>query len=292
MHVLAFCLSLLSAQPASVQLSDQRYANLGACTLQSGARLAPCTLGYRTFGPPDPTGRRTLVVLTWFTGMSGDWRGFLGPGKVIDVPDARIIVIDALSNGVSSSPSLWRAQAGDFPRISIVDMVDTEHRLLQEVFDLRHVHAVVGVSMGAMQALQWAIRYPRFMDKVVSVAGTPRALPSDMQPWRREVEGPSSLLESSDTHRLAGDDRRMQLRAMVEHDIAPGVAVRDMATLFGAQTLFVVPLADRLLDPRTAMDLAAALGAATVLIPGWCGHLAPMVCARARTAEALSDFLR
>jgi homoserine O-acetyltransferase len=171
-------------------------------------------------------------------------------------------------------------------------MVDTERRLLEEVFGLRHVRAVVGVSMGAMQALQWATRHPDFMDKVVSIAGTPRALASDMQPWRREVEDSAGIDAAPESHRLAGDDRRMQLRAMVAHDIAPGVPVAAMAGLFRAEALFVVPLADRLLNPRTPLELAAALGAVTVTVPGWCGHLAPMVCARARTAAALGEFLR
>ena len=53
-------------------------------------------------------------------------------------------------------------------------MVNTQHKMLTENLNIHHLAAVVGGSMGGCQALQWAVSYPDFMDKVVSIEGTPK----------------------------------------------------------------------------------------------------------------------
>jgi homoserine O-acetyltransferase len=66
-------------------------------------------------------------------------------------------------------------------------MVATQHRLLTEHLGLDSLHAVVGLSMGGMQAFAWMTRHPSFMDKVVSITGTPRLTPQDRLLWRAEL---------------------------------------------------------------------------------------------------------
>jgi homoserine O-acetyltransferase len=53
-------------------------------------------------------------------------------------------------------------------------MVETQYRMLTERLGIRHLRAVIGFSMGGMQAIEWAVRYPTFIDKSVPIAGTPR----------------------------------------------------------------------------------------------------------------------
>jgi homoserine O-acetyltransferase len=84
-------------------------------------------------------------------------------------------LIDALGNGVSSSPSNSINQPKTlFPQFSIKDMANTQYKMLTENLNLHHLAAVVGGSMGGCQALQWAVSYPGFMDKVASIEGTPK----------------------------------------------------------------------------------------------------------------------
>jgi homoserine O-acetyltransferase len=63
-------------------------------------------------------------------------------------------------------------------------MVNAEQRLVAESLHLSHVRAVIGFSMGGMQAFQWAVSYPGFMDKIVSIVGSPQLTSYDMLVWR------------------------------------------------------------------------------------------------------------
>ena len=77
-------------------------------------------------------GRSNVVVLTtWFGGDSAGLLGWVGEGKLFDTSKFRIIIIDALGDGVSSSPSNSAEQPGEkFPRFTMRDMVRSQHELL------------------------------------------------------------------------------------------------------------------------------------------------------------------
>ena len=72
----------------------------------------------------------------------------------------------------------------DFPEFSIRDMVSAEQQLVVETLQLRHLRAVMGFSMGGMQAFQWAVSYPGFVDKVISIVGSPQLTAYDLLLWR------------------------------------------------------------------------------------------------------------
>lgn len=166
---------LLMLVQASVA-GQQKFANLGTCELQNGAVLEDCRIGYRTYGVINDDRSNIILLPTWYTGTTGDLETFgnIGPGKLADTDRYFVVALDSIGNGVSSSPSNSKTQAGSaFPAISIGDMVRSQHRLLMEILDISHAHAVMGGSMGGMQALEWSVRYPGFMDKVVTIVGTP-----------------------------------------------------------------------------------------------------------------------
>ena len=73
-----------------------------------------------------------------------------------------------------------------FPKITIADMVETQHRVLSEELKLKHVHAVIGGSMGGMQAFQWAVQFPTFMDAVIAISGSTQLTSRDLMLWRAE----------------------------------------------------------------------------------------------------------
>src|SRR5262249_16544126 len=76
--------------------------------------------------------------------------------------------------GRSSSPSNTPEplHGPRFPVMTIRDNVNAVHRLLTEQLHITHLKAVIGFSMGAQQAFQWAVSYPDFMDRIVATSGT------------------------------------------------------------------------------------------------------------------------
>jgi homoserine O-acetyltransferase len=174
-----------------------QFADFGDCQLESGVVLRDCRVGYRTFGTLNSDRSNAVLVPTSFSGTTKDLIQRIGPGRLVDSSRYFVIAVDALGNGVSSSPSNSRQQAGrTFPEFSIRDMVDVQYKLLMEKLSIRHVHAVVGVSMGGYQALQWMVSYPDFMDEVVSVVGTPRQTSYDLLQWQTQLAVLESIADS------------------------------------------------------------------------------------------------
>lgn len=130
-----------------------------------------------------------ILLPIWAGGTTEQLAGLVGPGRLIDSGKYYVIAVDALSNGVSSSPSNSRLQPRmKFPRITIRDMVETQHDLLTRVLHIAHVKAVVGVSMGGMQTFQWMVTYPGFMEKAVPILGSPRLAPYDLVHWQAQID--------------------------------------------------------------------------------------------------------
>jgi homoserine O-acetyltransferase len=82
-------------------------------------------------------------------------------------------------NGNSSSPSNTPEpyHGPRFPVTTIRDNVEVVHRLLTEELKVTHLRAIIGFSMGAQQAFQWAVSYPNFADRIVATAGTAKTYP-------------------------------------------------------------------------------------------------------------------
>jgi homoserine O-acetyltransferase len=180
----ALLLLLLLAAPESLRAEGElRLADLGDFRLESGQVIRECRLGYRTFGTLNRERSNAILFPTWFGGTSKDLvdLGFIGPSKLADTSRYFVVAVDALGNGVSSSPSNSKKQPGrTFPEFTVRDMVKAQHQLLTAYLGLGRLHAVVGISMGGMQAFQWTLSYPGFAQKAVSIVGTPRAAPSDL----------------------------------------------------------------------------------------------------------------
>jgi homoserine O-acetyltransferase len=154
---------------------ELHYVELGDFSLESGALLRDCRIGLRTFGKLDGQRSNAVLFLTWFGGKSYQ----IGPAlRQLGLDRYYVIAIDALGNGVSSSPSNSRRQPRmSFPVFTVRDMVDTQHEVLVHHLGLRHVRAVVGISMGGMQAFQWMVSYPDFMDAAIPMFAAPRLAP-------------------------------------------------------------------------------------------------------------------
>lgn len=182
--------SLLAADAVPAQ----KLASIGDLVLDSGEVIRDCKVGYRTAGQLNAARSNAILVPSWFAGRSQGLLGWIGPGNLYDTEKYFVIAVDALGDGVSSSPSNSTLQPRqNFPLFSMRDTVRAQHELVTRELKLDHLYAVSGLSMGGMQAFVWAVMYPGFMDKVVPIVGTTKQTAQDIVLWQTQLD----LLEAS-----------------------------------------------------------------------------------------------
>ena len=196
-----------------------RFADLGDCQLENESVIKNCRVAYRTFGALNDDRSNVVLFPSWFSGTTEKLARFIGPRSMVDSSEHFVIAVGAFGNGVSSSPSNSPTQGGGaFPEFTIGDMVTAQHRLLTEVLGIRHVRAVVGISMGGMQAFEWLTSYPRFMDQAVSIVGSPKLGAYDVLLWQAELNAIERALAAYSDARKA---RAAAMSAVAElHELA------------------------------------------------------------------------
>jgi len=270
-----------------------QVACLGDLTLENGQAIRSCHLGFRTFGRLDATCSNAVLLIPWFLGRSGELSRHVGPRRMVDSSRYFVIAVDALGNGVSTSPSNSQAQPGQrFPVYSVRDQVEAQYRLLTRVLGIAHLRAVIGTSFGGMQVFQWITTYADFMDRAVAVVASPRLLPEERRRWR---EGAGAAMAKSRLLRAAralGAGQPLgALRAIRDHPVdrarqAKCLASTDVTAAFGdsleraaaevrAWTLVVVSQGDEAVNPGPATDFARLVGARLLELDGRFGHDAP-----------------
>src|SRR6185369_11524135 len=142
---------------------------------RNGETLPELRLNYTTLGQPRRNSHGAIdnaVLMLHWTSASGqalltpEFRTALfAPGAPFDVTRYFVILPDAIGHGRSSKPSDGLRAA--FPRYGYGDMVDLQHRLVTEVLGIARLRAIAGISMGCMNAWQWAEAYPDAMDGIM-----------------------------------------------------------------------------------------------------------------------------
>jgi homoserine O-acetyltransferase len=191
--------SIPDVGPRSVGLVRTQSAILFAppheLTLANSRRLGPITVAYETYGTLSPQRDNAIFVCHALTGdahaagyrskedlaarKAGWWDGFIGPGKGLDTDKYFVICANALggcqgTTGPSSiCPETGEPWGPDFPVIQIPDIVDVHAELVRSL-GIDRLLAVVGGSLGGMQVLEWAARYPERLASAVVLASCPR----------------------------------------------------------------------------------------------------------------------
>jgi homoserine O-acetyltransferase/O-succinyltransferase len=178
------------------RLGDASYSTfeLGDVRLQSGAVLRDAQLAYATYGTLNEAADNAVLLPTFFTGTHIRNEALFGPGRAIDPARHFVVSINLFGNGYSSSPSNANTlQAGPkFPHVTLCDNVTCQHRLLTEQLRVRRLALVLGWSMAAMQAYQWAAQYPDMVAAILPYCGAARCSPLN----HAFLDGPKAALQA------------------------------------------------------------------------------------------------
>jgi len=147
---------------------------------------------YLTLGTPhrDAQGQidNAVLVLHW-TGADSKavttriyTKLLYDPGQPLDANRYFLIFPDAIGCGQTSKPS--DGLRAKFPNYGYGDMVDIQHKLVADTLGIKHLHAILGMSMGGMNAWQWAEAYPGEMDGVMPVVSLPTKVSGRNAIWR------------------------------------------------------------------------------------------------------------
>lgn len=149
--------------------------HIDALTLESGEVLPDVELVFATHGRLAPNRDNVIWYPTWFMGRHDDNNWLIGPGRPLDPDRYFIVVPNMLGNGVSTSPSnaAESVRADRFPTITVRDQVRAQ-RLLVDALGITRLEAVVGWSMGACQAFQWAVSHPDLVQRILPFCGAAR----------------------------------------------------------------------------------------------------------------------
>ena len=174
----------------------------GDFVLECGEAIRDFELSYVVHGEIDAACSNVVLVLSAIAGTHHRLDFLIGPGRALDPARFAIIAVDAIGNALTTSPSTSIAQAGlRFPQFAIRDMVESQ-RVLLDHLGIEQVHAVIGASMGGMQALQWGVSHPRRMRRIVAM--TPMAKTA---PWAAAINETSRRALMADPDWATGGAR-------------------------------------------------------------------------------------
>ncbi|TYK71349.1 homoserine O-acetyltransferase [Comamonas sp. Z3] len=159
--------------------------------LQSGGSIADYDLAFETYGQLNADKSNAIVVCHALNAShhvagsyegqpksEGWWDNMIGPGKPVDTDKFFVIGINNLGSCFGSTgpmhtnPATGKPYGADFPVVTVEDWVDAQARLLDRL-GIQTLAALLGGSLGGMQALSWSLRYPERMRNAVVVASAP-----------------------------------------------------------------------------------------------------------------------
>ena len=174
---------------------EKKSFTLPTYTTAGGKAIAQVKVGYETYGTLNAAGDNAVFIAHFYSGTShaagkykesdaapGYWNSIIGPGKPIDTDKYFVISADTLANlntkdpnvtttGPSSiNPATGKHYGLSFPVVSMRDSVRV-HKALLDSLGVKKLQAVAGASGGSVQAMEWAVNYPDYVERVIHVIG-------------------------------------------------------------------------------------------------------------------------
>lgn len=181
-----------AATPAPL-LTEKKVFSLPSYTTFGGKTIKNVKVGYETYGTLNAKGDNAIFIAHFYSGNShaagkykpadagsGYWDSIIGAGKPIDTNKFFVISADTLSNlntkdpnVTTTGPSSINADTGkpygmSFPVIAMRDSV-VVHKALVDSLGVKKLYAVAGASGGSVQAVEWTVLYPDFVDRAIPV---------------------------------------------------------------------------------------------------------------------------
>ena len=191
-------LVVLLAAPALAYtpLVEKRSFEMMSYTTVGGETIKHLKVGWEAYGSLSPAKDNVILICHYFSGNShaagrysaedkrpGYWDGIIGSGKALDTDRFYVMSVDSLVNlgtgnpkvittgPASINPDSGKPYGMSFPIVTIRDFVNVQKALLNSM-GIQRLHAVMGASMGALQAYEWASAYPEMVSRVVPVIGS------------------------------------------------------------------------------------------------------------------------
>jgi homoserine O-acetyltransferase len=187
----------LAATPALAQadlLTEKKTFEMPSYTTVGGGTIRNVRIGWESYGTLNADRSNAVLITHFYSGTShaagkykadektaGYWDSIIGPGKAIDTDKYFVLSSDTLVNlnanlpGVvttgpaSINPDTGKPYGTSFPVVTMRDFVNVQKALLESL-GIAKVK-IVGASMGALQAYEWAVAYPDMVDRIVPVIG-------------------------------------------------------------------------------------------------------------------------
>lgn len=193
----AMITALLASMPLAAWdgMVEKQVFEMDEYTTVGGDTIAPVRIGWEAYGTLNEEKDNVILITHFFSGTShaagryaeddaapGYWDAIIGPGKPLDTDEYYIIASDTLvnlnahdPNVTTTGPATPNPETGepwgtDFPLVTIRDFVEVQKALLESQ-GIERLHAVMGPSMGALQAYEWASAYPERVERLVPVIG-------------------------------------------------------------------------------------------------------------------------
>ncbi|GMG84613.1 homoserine O-acetyltransferase [Paralimibaculum aggregatum] len=176
-------------------LVEKQVFEAESFTTQGGSEIAGLRLGWEAYGTLNEARDNVILITHYFSGNShaagrytedgarGYWDSIIGSGKPIDTDRFYVVSMDTpvnlgahLPDVTTTGPATTNPATGepwgmDFPILTIRDFVETQ-RMLLDSLGVEKLHAVMGASMGALQAYEWGAAYPGRVGRVIPVIGS------------------------------------------------------------------------------------------------------------------------